>query len=93
MYDQIKKHLPKYFNNYFTVKKNQHQYNRRRKKLDVPLVSTNYYGSNSITVKAIKQWNEVQDTLKIDLDDPEIISSNILKLIKEHHKSVDPTAL
>ena len=35
VYDQIKKSLPKNFNNYFTVTKNQHQYNTRRKKLDV----------------------------------------------------------
>ena len=34
--------------------------------------NTNYYGSTSTTLKAIKQWNEVQDGLKIDLDDPEI---------------------
>ena len=33
----------------------------RRRKLDDPTVNTNYYGSNSITLKAIKQWNELQD--------------------------------
>ena len=84
VFDQIKKNLPKNFNNYFTVKKNQHQYNTRSKKLDVPIVNPNYYGSNSITLKAIKQWNKVQDGLKIDLDDSEITSSNFLMLIKEH---------
>ena len=35
-------------------------------------------------LKAIKQWNEVQDSLKIILNDPEITSSNFLRLIKEH---------
>ena len=49
VYDQIKKSLPKNFNNYFTVTKNQHQ-----------------YGSNSITLKAIKQWNKVRDSFNID---------------------------
>ena len=53
VYEQIKKNLPKNFNNYFTVKKNQHLYNTRRKKLDVPIVNTNYYVSNSRTLKAI----------------------------------------
>ena len=48
------------------------------------MVNTNYYGSNSITLKAIKEWNEAQDSLKIDLDDPEITSSKFLRLIKEH---------
>ena len=82
--NSIKKNLPKNFNNYFTVKKNQHQCNARRKKLDVPIVNSNYYESNSITLKAIKQWNEVQDSLYIDLDDPEFTSSKFLRLIKEH---------
>ena len=54
------------------------------KKLDVRIVNINYYGSNSITFKAIKQWNEVQDTLETDLEDPEITSSNFLRLVKEH---------
>ena len=41
------------------------------------MVNTNYYGSNSMTLKAIKEWNEAQD-------DPEITSSKFLRLIKEH---------
>ena len=84
MFDQIKKNLPKNFNNYFTVKKNQYQYNTRRKKLDVPIVNTNYYGSNSITLKTIKKWNEVQDIRSIDLNDSEITSSEFLRFNKEH---------
>ena len=37
--------------------------------MDVPIVNTNYYGFMSITLKAFKQWHEVQDSLKIYLDD------------------------
>ena len=50
VYDQIKKNIPKNFNNYFAVKKNQHQYNTRTKKLDVRIANTDYCGSNSITL-------------------------------------------
>ena len=84
MFDQLKKNLSRKFNNYFTEKKNQNQNKTRRKKLDVPIVNTNYYGSNSITLKAIKQWNEIQDSLNFDLDDSEIASYKFLRLIKEH---------
>ena len=45
LYDQIKKNLPKNF----IVANNQHQYNTRRKKLDVPIVKVNYYGSLSFS--------------------------------------------
>ena len=48
------------------------------------IVNTDYYGSNLITLKAIRQWNEVQDSLSIDLDDPEITSFKFFRLIKEH---------
>ena len=48
VYDQIKKNFLNNFSNYFTVKKNQHQYNRRRKNLDFPVANLN--GSNSITM-------------------------------------------
>ena len=37
-----------------------------------------------MTLKVIKQWSEVQDSLTIDLDDCEITSSNPLRLIKEY---------
>ena len=33
--------------------------------MDVPIVNANFYGSNSITLKAIKLWNEVKDSLNL----------------------------
>ena len=48
------------------------------------IVNTNYYGSNLMTLKAIRQVNEVQDSLTNDLDDPEITSFKFFRLIKKH---------
>ena len=33
----------------------------------VPNVNTTSYGSNSITIKAIMQWNELQNIVKINI--------------------------
>ena len=73
-----KKSLLKNFNNYFTVKKNQHQYKKEKTGCFSLYRNNNYYGSNSITFKAINQWNEVQDSLNIDLHHPEITVPNFV---------------
>ena len=50
----------------------------------VPNANTTSYGSNSITLKAIKQWNEVQKFIDIDIYSPEMTYPKFLKSVLKH---------
>ena len=70
IYDQLCDNLPNVFSNYFKLLKNQHRYNTRDSNhftLDVPAVNTETYGSNSIMIKAIKDWNKTKKKNPISL--------------------------
>ena len=47
-------------------------------------MKTTLYGTNSITLKAIKHWNEIQDISEIDINSPETTRSKFLKAIKTY---------
>ena len=59
-------------------------HNIRGSKRIVPNVNTIIYGSNSITLKAIKQWNELQNFIRTDIFSPEMTSFKLLKSIKTY---------
>ena len=84
VYDQLKGNLPKNFNNFFNHKSNQHRYNTRRNRVIVPLVKTSTYGSNSITLQAIKHWNEIQENLDLDPNFPDMTRSKFLKSLQTY---------
>ena len=56
--------LSKKFLNNFSKTTNQHNCNTKGIRLNVPIVNTTCYGSNSITLKAIRGWNNLQIKLK-----------------------------
>ena len=56
-FDKINNNLPNAFENYFQLKRQQHNHLTREKTLNVPQVNTSLYGSNSITLSAIRDWN------------------------------------
>ena len=64
VYDQLWKKLPENFSDFFTLNTQLHHHNTRGNKLIVPNVNTTIYGSNSIRLKAIKQWNELLNLSK-----------------------------
>ena len=49
---------------FFTLNTHLPCHNTRGNKLNVANVNTTIYGSNSISLKAIKQWNELQNFVK-----------------------------
>ena len=51
--------LPKNFLNYFTKTINQYDYDTRGIAPNVPIINNTFYGLNSITLKAITEWNSV----------------------------------
>ena len=60
-YDQLCDNLPKAFSKYFKLLKDQHRHDTRSSyqiTLNVPRVNTETYGSNSVKIKAIKDWNK-----------------------------------
>ena len=70
IYDQLCDNLPNTFSNYFKLLKNQHRHNTRGSNhftLNVPRVNTETYGSNSIKIKAIKDWNKTTKKINFTL--------------------------
>ena len=58
----------KNFKSYFSLTSEQHQYVNRRTRLNTPTIKTTRYGSNSITLEVVKQWNTIQNSLKFDIN-------------------------
>ena len=70
IYDQLHNNLPNTFSNYFKLLKNQHRHNTRGSNhftLNVPRVNTETYGSNSIKIKASKDWNKTTKKINFAL--------------------------
>ena len=64
IYDQLYDNLPNTFSNYFKLLKNEHRHNTRGSNyfiLNVPRVNTETCGSNSIKIKANKDWNKTTE--------------------------------
>ena len=53
----------------------------------MPKVKTISYGSNSITLKATKQWNEIQNFIKIDIYSPKMTYYEFLKSFENYAES------
>ena len=90
LYDQLKNNLPETFSNFFTLNTQLHQHNTRKNRFNVPNANMTSYGSNSITLKAIKQWNKVQKFINIDiyhLYSSEITYSKFLKSVLKYIES------
>ena len=51
------------FLNYFTKTTKQHDHDTRGIRLNLQIVNTTYYCSNSITLKVIREWNSLQTKL------------------------------
>ena len=71
IYDQLCDNLPNTFSDYFKLLKNQHRDNTRGSNhftINVPRVNTETYGSNSIKIKAIKDWNKTTKKIQFHSD-------------------------
>ena len=72
VYDQLRNNFPETFRNFFTLNAQLHKHNSRKNKFILSKIKSITYGSNSVTLKAIKQWNEIQNFVKIDIYSPYI---------------------
>ena len=67
VYDQINNNLPNTFENYFQLKRQQHNHFTRGKILNVPQVNTSLYGSSLINLSAIRDWNALHGQSGLEL--------------------------
>ena len=65
-YDQLKKNLPTYFNNFLQILGDNHEHFTRRQKLDFSISNTVTYGTNNIKNNITRHWNETVNELVID---------------------------
>ena len=83
VYDQINNNLPNVFENYFQLKRQQHNQFTRGNTLNVPQVNTSLYGSNSITLSAIRDWNALHGQSGLELIiSPSISRGKVTSIIK-----------
>ena len=82
VYDQINNNLPNTFENYFQLKRQQHNHFTRGKILNVPQVNTSLYGSNSITLSAIRDWNALHGQSGLEPISPSISRGKVTSIIK-----------
>ena len=68
----IKSILPAIFDDLFKSFKEQHSHNTRgarRYVLNIPKMKTSFYGSRSVQVKSIKDWNNITDKIHFTTED------------------------
>ena len=83
VYDQLKNNLPTDFENYFQLKRQQHNHFTRGKILDATQVNTSLYGSSSITVSAIKDWNALYGQSGLELISASISTGKVTSIPKK----------
>ena len=86
-YDQLSKNLPNVFTEYFKPTGRQHEHNTRGAKnllLDIPNVKTAKYGSNSIKVKSVTDWNNIINKLNYDSKSNKSKREGFIRALKTH---------
>ena len=68
----------KHFKNYFPLTSEQRKYRTRGTRLNIATIKTTKCDSNSVTLKAVKQWNTIQNSLRLDISCSELIRPKVL---------------
>ena len=72
VFDHLNSSLPAIFDDLFKPFKEQHSHNTRgarRYVLNIPKMKTSFYGSRSVQVKSIKDWNNIIDKIHFTPED------------------------
>ena len=83
VFDQINNNLSNAFENYFQLKRQQHNHFTKGKILNVPQVNTSLYGSNSITPSAIRDWNALHGESGLKLISHAIFRGKVTSIIRK----------
>ena len=86
VYDQLKNNVPETFGILFTLNTQLHKHNTRKNRLILPKVKAITYAMAQILLhwKLIKQWNEIQNFIKIDIYSFKMTYSKFLKSVENH---------
>ena len=102
VFDHLNSSLPAIFDDLFKPFKEQHSHNTRgarRYILNIPKMKTSFYGSRSVQVKSIKDWNNIivnWQTDKIHFTPEDFIFMKcfeVIKKIKKYTSGDDKTTL
>ena len=72
VFDPLNSSLPAIFDDLFKPFKEQHSHNARgarRYVLNIPKMKTSFYGSRSVQVKSMKDWNNMIDKIPFTTED------------------------
>ena len=72
VFDHLNSSLPAIFDDLFKPFKEQYSHNTRgarRYVLNIPKIKTSFYGSRSVQVKSIKDWNHITDKIHFRPED------------------------
>ena len=84
VFDHLNSSLPAIFNDLFIPFKEQHSHNTRgarRYVLNIPKMKTSFYGSRSVQIKSVKDWNNIIDKIHFPTEDF-MERSEVIKKIK-----------
>ena len=84
VFDHLNSSLPAIFDDLFIPFKEQHSHNTRgarRYVLNIPKMKTSFYGSESVQIKSIKDWNNITDKIHFTTEDF-MKGSEVIKKIK-----------
>ena len=82
--DDLNSSLSAIFDDLFIPFKEQHSHNTRgarRYVLNIPKMKTSFYGSRSVQVKSVKDWNNIIDKIHFTTEDF-MKRSEVIKKIK-----------
>ena len=84
VFDHLNSSLPAIFDDLFIPFKEQHSYNTRgarRYVLNIAKMKTSFYGSRSVQVKSMKEWNNIIEKIHFTTEDF-MKRSEVIKKIK-----------
>ena len=84
---QINQALPTNLQNMFKVSENQHTHNTKtanNRQLSFPQVNRTNNGLHSVTHKAAKDWNSVQNKINFSFTEDHLLQNKLLKVFREN---------
>ena len=89
VYNQLKNNLQETLSNFFNLNTQLHKHYRKKKKtvMVLPPVMVLILLHSHCYTEAIKQWNEIQNFMKIDIYFPKMTYSKFLKSVENYIKS------
>ena len=85
--EQINQALPTNLQNMFKFSENQHTHNTRTAnnlQVSLPQVNTTNYGLQSVTYKATKDWNSIQNKINFNFTEDYLPQNKFLKTFREN---------